>query len=232
VPTESELRELLQGGGAPGPLDAERIIRRARARRRPKRIVAGALGGLAVVAVVAPVALGLGTMRPTGASDSAGGAAAGQESADGMSTLTERDMGSLADDPYPDCHLVGWDGDAVPSGVELHLAQAEPGGDVALTLTNDSTEPLRGELAGAPYLALSSGEEPVGWSAASVEMTRVDLQPGEGVTVAVPLDAVGCQDAVLAGDYGAEAALAIRLDDGRVVVATSIRTPVVVTPTN
>lgn len=233
MPTESELRELLQGGGTPGPLDAERIIRRARARRRPKRIVAGALGGLAVVAVVAPVALGLGTMRPMGASDSAGGAAAGQESADGMSTLTERGAaGSLADDPYPDCHLVGWDGDAVPSGVELHLAQAEPGGDVALTLSNDSAEPLRGELAGAPYLALSSGEEPVGWSAASVETMRIDLEPGGRVTVAVPLDAVGCHDAVLAGDYGAEAALAIRLDDGRIVVATSIRTPVVVTPKN
>jgi hypothetical protein len=229
MPTESELRELLQGGGSPGPLDAERIIRRARARRRPKRIAVGALGGLAAVAVVVPVALGVGAMRPMGASDSAAAPAAQQESADGMTTLRQGDeAGSLSEDPYPDCHLVGWDGEPVPSGVELQLAQATPGGDVELTLVNGSAQTVSGELAGAPYLALSSGEAPVGWSAAPADATRVELAPGARVVVAVPLEPIGCEGAALEGGYGAEASLGIRLDDGTVLVANSIRTPLVV----
>jgi hypothetical protein len=230
MPTESELRDLLQGGGAPRALDAEAVIRRARARRRPKRVAVGALGGLAAVAIVVPVALGIGAGRPQGAADSAAAPASGQE-AEGLSTLTERDggAGSLADDPYPDCRLTGWDGEAVPSGVELDITQPRPA-ELVLTLVNDSSEPVHGELAGAPYFALSSGEVPAGWSTASVPTTRVDLEPGDRVALTVPLEPVGCGGASLAGGFGAEASLAIRADDGRVLVANSIRTPVVVTP--
>jgi len=79
VPTESELRALLQGGDGGGDrLDADRIIRLARARRRPKRVAVGALGGLAAAAVVVPVAVGLGA-PPMGASDAGGMAAAPDE---------------------------------------------------------------------------------------------------------------------------------------------------------
>src|SRR5690606_5168003 len=124
-------RALLQGesGGEPR-LDADRIIRRTRARRRPKRIALGALTGLAAVAVVVPAAVGIGSLNapsPMSASDEAGVAAAGQEGADDLSAPAERDgAGSLSEDPYPDCQLVGWDGSAVPSGVELLVAQPEP----------------------------------------------------------------------------------------------------------
>jgi len=220
MPTESELRALLQGDGPHPALDAEHIIRRARARRRPKRIAVGVLGGLAAVGVVVPVVVGIGGGTPMGASDAA--PAAEQDAA-----YDERSggAGSLATDPYPDCHLIGWDGEAVPSGVELRLAQAEPGGEVALTLVNASTEALHGALAGAPYLALSSGDAPAGWSAAEVPLVDIDLAPGASLTLEVPLDAVGCGGAALAGEYGAAASLGIRLDDGTILVANSIRTP-------
>ena len=232
MPTESELRALLQGeaGGEPR-LDADRIIRLARARRRPRRIAVGALTGLAAVAVVVPVAVGVGSPgepSPMSASDEAGVAATGQEGADDLSAPAERDgAGSLSEDPYPDCQLVGWDGSAVPSGVELLVSQPEPHA-VELTLVNGSDETLSGELAGAPYLALGVGDEPRGWSAAPVEPLPVALAPGERMTFSVPLDPVGCEGGTLAGDYGAAVSLGIRMADGAVVVANSIRTAIVV----
>lgn len=232
MPTESELRDLLQGEpGAEPRLDTERIIRRARARRRPKRIAVGALSGLAAVAIVVPVTLNLGSAgQNLAASDQAGGAAAPQS--EDMSTLREgggaEGDGSLSEDPYPDCRLAGWDGDAVPSGVELRVTQPNAGGEVELTLVNGSTRPLRGELAGA-YLALGAGDEPLGWSDAPLDGQNIALAPGEQQTIMVPLHPVGCGGSTLAGSYGAEVSLGIRQDDGTIVVANSIRTPVVVT---
>jgi hypothetical protein len=231
VPTESELRDLLQGEpGAEPRLDTGRIIRRARARRRPKRIAVGALSGLAAVAIVVPVTLSLGSGQNLTASDQAGGAAAPQS--EDMSTLREGDSagdgGSVSEDPYPDCQLTGWDGVAVPSGVELHVTQPEAGGDVELTLVNGSSQPMRGELAGA-YLALGAGDEPLGWSDAPLDGQNIALAPGEQQTIMVPLRPVGCGGSTLAGSYGAEVSLGIRQGDGTIVVANSIRTPVLVT---
>lgn len=232
MPTESELRDLLQGEpGAEPRLDTERIIRRARARRRPKRIAVGALSGLAAVAIVVPVTLSLGSAgQNLAASDQAGGAAAPQS--EDMSTLRENERadggGSLSEDSYPDCQLSGWEGAAVPSGVELRVAQPEAGGDVELTLVNGSTQTLRGEVAGA-YLALGAGEEPLGWSDTPLDPVPLALAPGEQQTITVPVHPVGCGGSTLAGGYGAEVSLGIRLDDGTIVVANSIRTPVVVT---
>jgi hypothetical protein len=232
VPTESDLRDLLQGEpGAEPRLDTGRIIRRARARRRPKRIAVGALSGLAAVAIVVPVTLSLGSEgQNLAASDQAGGATAPHS--EDMSTLQENERadggGSLSEDPYPDCQLSARDGAAVPSGVELRVTQPEAGGDVELTLVNGSTQTLRGELEGA-YLALGAGEEPLGWSDAPLDPVPLVLTPGEQQTITVPLQPVGCGGSTLAGSYGAEVSLGIRLDDGTVVVANSVRTPVVVT---
>jgi hypothetical protein len=116
----------------------------------------------------------------------------------------------------------------VPSGVEKRVTQPEAGGDVELTLVNGSTQPLHGELAGA-YLALASGDEPRGFSDAPLGPVPLALAPGEQQTIMVPLQPVGCGGSTLAGSYGAEVALGIRLDDGTLVVANSVRTPVLVT---
>ncbi len=92
MPSESELRALLRGEGEGGTrLDADRVIRLARARRRPKRLALGALGGLSALAVIVPVAAGIGAMGPMGASDS-GGAALAPESMD--APADEEDAGS------------------------------------------------------------------------------------------------------------------------------------------
>lgn len=229
-PERTGLRDLLRGDpqGATS-LDADAVIRRARARRRPKRIAAGALGGLAAALVVVPVVLGVGAAGPMSASDGAGSAAA-PESAKDASVYADEDStaGSRAEDPYPGCQLPGWDGEAVPSGVELRVATSADAGWLDLTLANGGTDALNGELAGAPIVALSSGEVPIGWSEAAVPTTRVDLEPGAQLVLRVPLAVVTCSGEPVGGVYGAEASLGIRLDDGAIVVANSARTEVTV----
>ncbi|MBN9141659.1 MAG: hypothetical protein J0H23_12615 [Micrococcales bacterium] len=229
MPTEAELRALLRGEDDDSPrLDADRIIRRARARRRPKQLAVGALSGLAAVAVVVPVTLGLGAMRPMSASDGAAAPLSNSESAAGQSAFEDGARGgSLATDPAPECSRGATQPEttAVPSGVELTLTQATAGGAITFTLVNGSDVALHGDVAGVPDIALSTGDLPVGWSTAAVGAVRVDLAAGESMRLDVPLAAVSCTGGPLpAGGYGAEALLAIRLDTGEVVGATNLRT--------
>lgn len=232
MPTESELRALLHGEpGTTRPLDAERIIRAARARRRPKRIAAGALGGLAALALVIPVVVGVGTLGPRTVSDR-GGAAAPAESAEGFSTRA--DDGSLAPDASPGCRPPGWDGEAAPTGLELRVAQSTPGGALELTLVNGSGTTLHGRLAGPPLVAVSDGETPLGWSAAAPPAAsaseRLALAPGGQHRVEVPLEIDSCSGAPVTGAVEAAASIAIVLEDGTILVADSARSRIVVAP--
>lgn len=124
MPTESELRALLQGGDGGGDrLDAERIIRLARARRRPKRIAAGALTGLAAAAIVVPATVGLGASTTMSGSDGAGSAAAPDEAPESAARDTGAGALSVA---------------AVPCGASLKAAESPV---LTLTLTPVATEP-------------------------------------------------------------------------------------------
>lgn len=231
MPTESELRALLHGEEPHPALDTGSIIRRARARRRPKRIAAGALGSLACLAIVVPVVVGINQGMPIrSASDTAGVSAPEGGQAPLPSPGGE---GSLAYDPFPNCHLVDPTTDgvavAVPAGVTLRVAQPNAGGEVLLTLDNQGDTVLRGEMAGPPYLALGSDGTPLGYSAAALPEKRIELPPGEQLTLRVPLEPIGCAGPLPAGRYDAGAVVGIRDTDGVLRAATSIRTPITLT---
>ncbi|MFT4285210.1 MAG: hypothetical protein QM598_10295 [Protaetiibacter sp.] len=230
MPTEAELRALLRGEDDGSPrLDADRIIRRARARRRPKQLAVGALSGLAVVAVVVPVTLGLGAMRPMSASDEAGSAAAPES---GDSLVRQEDTAGIPGDGLTvACMPPLWEGDAAPTGVELQTMQEVAGGDVMLTMSNDGTEAMAGTLAADPTLLLVADGVVIGWSATGGDATRVDLPRGRQLVLTVSLDAVDCTGAPLAaGVYDTEAVLPIRHDDGTITVVTAALTPITVPP--
>lgn len=71
MPDDELIRRLLRGhGSAPNTLDAAAIVRRARARRRPKQIAAAATTALAATAIIVPVAIGASGLQPQ-ASDQA-----------------------------------------------------------------------------------------------------------------------------------------------------------------
>lgn len=242
MPTESELRALLRGDGAPGALDTDDIIRRARARRRPKQLAAGALGGLAALALVVPVVLSLGPSGPGSVSDSSGGAAAPahSENADDATMLRE---GASDSDPFLGCGAPAEQDGAVLEGLELTLGQPAPGSAIVLTLMNGSAGAVHGELAGAPLVTVSDGERPLGWSSAAVtgesaSPEGIALAPGEQRNFEVPLEIVPCADEAGAGEAGAGEAVvgevelvarwAIDLADGTRVIVRSAPSSVVV----
>ncbi|MCS0500674.1 hypothetical protein [Protaetiibacter mangrovi] len=221
MPDESELRDRMRDGDAGGALDAGRIIRRARMRRLPKQAAISVLGGLAVAAIVVPVAIGVGGTRTMSASDSAAGSAAAPESekdATFAGSEAQDGAGTVCDPPV-------WGGEPAPSGVEVSaISQGE---DVTLTLVNDGTQTLRGRVAGGPTLLLSSDDALAGWSAAATDPAPVDLAPGEQLILSVALEAVACDGGALTpGVYGLEVELPILTEDGTTVTATSRRTPI------
>lgn len=227
MPTESELRDLLHGEPGVEPrLDAERIIRRARARRRPKRMAVGALGGLAAVAVVVPVALGLGSTTPgtMSAGDEAGSLAASPEGADHDSRLLQQDLPASCQPPL-------WEGEPAAVGLTLVLAQEESGGAITLTLINESADPATGTLVSAPAVLLARDGVIIGDSSAILDLPPVDLAPGEQLALTLPVEAVDCTGTPLGGgSYEADAVLAIRGDAGGLMIVESGFTPVTLAP--
>lgn len=225
MPTEDELRTLLRREqGAEPRLDADVVIRRARARRRPKRIAAGALGGLAAVALVVPVAVGLGSQGSgsLSASDEAGSLAAGADSA-------EQDNRVLQQDLHASCQPPLHEGDPAPAGVTLTLTQEASGGAIVLTLVNGSADPLTGTLPSSPAVLLARDGVIIGTARTELELSALDLVAGQQTSVSLPFQAVDCAGAPLeAGSYEADAVFAIQGDDGAMIVIESGFAPVVV----
>lgn len=235
MPTESELRDLLQGGSHPSPqLDAGRIIRRAHARRRPKQLAVGALGGLAMVAVVVPLVLG-GGAHPMSGGD-AGGSAADAPEQDTMSTL---ERGAAGAGPAPVLDALN------PCGAELAAATSDPAGlvlamepleapadadwiDAEVTLTNTGESTVHGITGATPTLTLAHDGvvlwHGVGLTAPTAVM--IELAPGESTTLAATFRPVRCAaggdaDAASAalpeagpGDYTLSPAISFTPDDG------------------
>jgi len=88
MPTESELRSQFHddeaGGSAGGRgIDLDAVVRRSRARRRPRVIAAAVAGSLAVVGIVVPVSISIaGTRTATSALDAGSSASAPRSAAD------------------------------------------------------------------------------------------------------------------------------------------------------
>lgn len=211
MPTEADLREVLRDEPhEPGALDASRIIRRARARRLPKQLAAGIGGGLAAVALIVPVAIGLGTGTLGGAgsaADTAGGQEAAPTEADAgaappasasLSAAPAQQLNSCAAPlvhPAPD-----------PSGLVLTVAPLEATADAVLevdvTLTNTGADRVSGTTGGAPVLTLSR-DGIVLWHSngpTTMNVVPVDLEPAQSLSYTATLVPLRCD----AADEGAD----------------------------
>lgn len=205
MPTEGELRDLLHGDDAePGALNTERIIRRAKARRRPKQWLTGFAGGMAAVGAIAftvPAVIGLGA---GGGLSSAGGSAADEAAGDDASILRENEAPESAtalSSPAAALNLCGAPLSklaADPDGLELTVAPvAAPATsgwiETTVTLTNLGTESFTG-TAGAAVVTLS-GNGIVLWhsNGPTAEFTStVALAPGESVSYKAGFEPVVC----------------------------------------
>ena len=233
MPSEAELRRILHGDpDDSGTLDAARIIRRARARRLPKQLAAGATGVLAVAAIAVPVAFGGGLFGNQAADTASGGAAA--EGA----RITAEDQAEMHDAPFAASGAfacgaaLGADGVAASGFAATIDSPTGAGGEttqVMVALQNVSGVQLSGTLDAAPSVALARDGVVVAVGAAEkLTPTPVELAPGAAMLlpVWVPLTACDASDAALpAGSYTLSAAVTVTTADGATEVTVGPPSP-------
>ncbi len=190
MPDENDLRAMLADTDSAGRIDTASVLRRARRRRRPKQLAAGAAGALALVGVLV---VGVQTLVPVQqATMMEGGAPAIQdeafESRQAPAEKVNLCEGALAE--------IG------PSlyGLQLEVmfppqastANAEIAG--AVTLTNTSETQVIGTTAAIPAITVSQGGVVLWHTNGPVDASAiaVDLGPGESVRYEASFVPVRC----------------------------------------
>lgn len=200
MPTEDDLRDLFASARPTGEVDARRVIARAKARRLPRQIAAGALSGLAVAAVlVVGIQAALPSQQPSIATlqqPAAGPAAESAASGAASDSAVKRA-------PADKLNLCGGSlADVAPSGTGLQLDVAFPATapvDSAVVegtvhLTNTGAERVTGTTASSPAITLSQEGIVLWHSNGPVTLSAfvVDLAPGESADYRASFVPVRC----------------------------------------
>lgn len=225
MPTESELRDLLHDGSGPSrELDAARIIRRARARRLPKQLAAGAGGVLAVAALAIPVTIGgsLGGLSPA-SDDSAGGDSAFLMDEPGDAAL-ESATRAAPDELVCGGEAVGYV--AHPDGLQLRIANpngaSAPTTEMELELRNEGEDLVTGTMPATVSVALVQDGVVVAVDEIdATDRVDVDLAPRATMPLRAELPLTTCDigdgaagEPVPAGDYDVVALARFERADG------------------
>lgn len=250
-PTEDELRAALQGGNPSGEIDLDAVLRRSRRRRRPRVLLAGAAGVLAVAAIVVPVSVSAINGQGFGVSSTASGAdtAAEPEAATGESGDSADSDQALQRAPADKLNLcTGALSGVAPaaSGLVLTVAAVEAAATetaipVVVSLTNTGTERITGTTAANPAITLSR-EGITLWHSNGPQIMMavvVDLAPGASMQYETTFEPVVCGiaddegesfrtdlPAAGPGDYGLSAALDLLSDNGVSELITGPVTPI------
>jgi len=252
VPSEAELRALLRGDipTASDRIDVDAVLRRSRARRRPRVALVSALGAAAVLAIVVPVAgVAISAFRPAGMTASDTAAEAPQAPEDDHEAAGQQPGGSGGTAPAIACGSPVAESPRAANGLVAEVAPVEAAAaadrvDVVVTLRNTGDERLVGWTQSAPALTFSSGEGTVLWYSTgpmTMMAVEVDLEPGEAMELPASFEPAVCgaddDPAALpeglpragAGDYAVSASVLFTPeegDDGPVLV-TGPAAPVV-----
>lgn len=248
--SESDLRHRFRDPESPGgTIDVDAVIRRSRARRRPRAILAASASTLAAAAIVVPLTLvGIGSISPTNPDATLAGGAAESATDSG---LAEPDA---AIDRAPVSRVNLCEGeltqlDTPESGLAIALpatvAEAGPEPvDIVVTLVNTSDTELRGSVIGTAALTVSEDGMVVwhsnGPSADASERRAFTLAPGESTTFPAQVELVRCAieddegdefrselPPLEPGDYTLTALLEIELGaDAEPVLVGSAATPI------
>lgn len=203
MPSDSELRNRFREGTQPkGQIDVEAVLRRARARRRPKVLAAGA-GSLLAIAAIAVPAVYTGYTAGS-ASDTAliaPDAAAPEEAAGGDAGAGEADQQMARKDAEQLNRCMAPVAEIVPATeglvitVEPVTAPATaPSIPVTVTLTNQGPDSILGTTGGRPALTLSQDGVTIWHTNGPLDMMAriVDLGPGESMTYETSFEPVVC----------------------------------------
>jgi hypothetical protein len=204
--SDSDLRRRFQEGTQPrGEIDVDAVLRRARARRRPRVVLAaaGSVVAIAAIAVPAVVFTNFGASGGGGASTVAGDEAAPQfatpDSVAGGGDAGSTDTAVPRADALNLCTAPVADIAPSTNGLTLTVdpvtAKATDRHVAAtVTLTNTGTTPIFGSTASEPVVVLSD-DGLVIWHTNGVhdDMARlVDLGPGESMTYQTTFEPVVC----------------------------------------
>jgi len=206
MPSESDLRDRFHDGTQPrGEIDVDAVLRRARARRRPRVVLAGAATALAVTAVVVPLSISGFGSPATDLVAGAGGGSAAEDSAPQVAGPSDQTFASGDDikrapaDKINLCEAPLAEVAPAASGLVLSVdpLSAHAGGHaipVTVTLTNEGPAHVSATTGGAPALTLSHDGITLWHSNGPVDMIGivVDLDPGESLRYETTFEPVRC----------------------------------------
>jgi len=206
VPSDSELRDRFREGTQPrGEIDLDAVLRRARARRRPKVLLAGAGSVLAIAAIAVPAALSTSFGGGAGGSAIVAGDAYAPESATGAAdgaavggagqTMLEKTPAELLNR----CMAPVADPGPTASGLLITVAPvsaaaSERGIPLTVTLTNAGSERITGTTGSRPSVTFAR-DGIVLWHTNGPQdmMARiVDLAPGQSMSYPAEFEPVVC----------------------------------------
>jgi hypothetical protein len=200
MPSDSELRRRFQEGTQPrGEIDVDAVLRRARARRRPRVVLAaaGSVVAIAAIAVPAVVVTSFGTSSgtlssseyaPEAAPDAAGGAA------DSDAAMSRPSAERLNLCSAPVVELPPADDGLVISAAPVTASADARSIPVTVTLTNTGSVGILGTTASRPALALSRDGITIWHTNGPSDMSAriVDLGPGESMTYETMFEPLVC----------------------------------------
>lgn len=194
--SESDLRDLFAAADAPAaPIDTARVIARARRRRLPRQIGAGALGAFAIasIAVIGVPLLQTGSGPAVTTMESAPDSGGASDSLLVEIKRAPADRLNLCTSPVAEF---------VPSAsglvLDVEFPATAPVGTAPIQgvvhLTNTSAETVSGSTASSPAVALSQNGIVLWHSNGPVDLsaTRVDLAPGESLEYSAFFVPVSC----------------------------------------
>lgn len=210
MPTEDELRRQFQQPEQQGPsIDLDAVLRRSRARRRPRVVAAALVSSLAVLAIVVPVSVSVAQGR-TGFFGAAGSGSAASRADDAGQKSPEYVTGSGASDgplvsglaPAEKVNLcTGALADVAPAANGLVITVAPvtaPATDrdipTTVTLTNTGSSTVRGSLSPYPALTFSRDGVVLWHSNGPVPQIaqELELAPGASLTFSATFEPVVC----------------------------------------
>lgn len=205
MPTEDELRRQLHDDEPHGAIDLNAVLRRSRARRRPRVAAAAIVSSLVVLGIVVPVSLSLASSHTTTTSLSAGSAASAPDSSNAPEALhggPQTGSGGVRVAPAGRINLCT---DTLATlapaedGLVLTVQPVDAASDardipVTVTLTNTGAQQVSGHLSPLPTLALSRDGVVLWHSNGAVPSLaqQIDLAPGASTTFSTSFDPVVC----------------------------------------
>jgi hypothetical protein len=206
--SESELRDRFHEGTQPsGQIDVDAVLRRARARRRPRVILAGAGSVLAIAAIAVPATIG---SFGSSASDTALVAGEGGGDSSGYSqpeSATDADGAGGAEAALdrppaeklnlctaPVAEVAPAENGLVLSVEPVTASAGDHGIPTIVTMTNTGSVAVSGTTGGRPSMTLSRGDITL-WHTNGPQTliaVEVELGPGESLQYPATFEPVRC----------------------------------------